>query len=372
MLFDNKSNKPYLGTGPAAERVKWNICAAAAANCAVLIRGETGTGKGVAASRIHDLSPRKDQPFVAINCAGLSGELLKSELFGHAKGSFTGAVNDRTGLIEEADGGTLFLDEIGDMDQNVQCLLLKAIEERRFRRIGENWERSSGFRLICATNRDLTAALRGGTFRQDLFYRINTFTISLPPLRKRTEEIAAIMAHILKGMGHTHPLCEDVVNALTQYPWPGNIRELRNAAERALIFAKDAPLTAAHFAGLGDDGVAEAAIEAAMQEAADGSTGTWAAAGSGTAAVKDSELAVPADGLMDEVPADPDDDPVWSLEALKNHQILRAAKHFNGDRVAICNALNISVSTLHRRLQKILGRTTLEEWLKGGGKAEED
>jgi len=328
----------YFGTGRAIERVRLSICAAAEADCAVLIRGETGSGKGVAARRIHDLSGRKEMPFVDINCTGLQGELLKSELFGHAKGSFTGAVADRPGLIEEAGGGTLFLDEIGDMDLNVQCLLLKAIEEKTYRRIGENGKRKSNFRLICATNRDLPKAMKEGAFRQDLFYRINTFPIMLPPLRERKEDIAGLMALILHEMHYKHPpLGYDVIDTLTRHPWPGNIRELRNAAERALVFAKDQPLTAEHFANLGDDGMAETISAQLIEVQERPSPAETETAPTGTA---------------------------WNLQDLETLQILKAIKHFDGDKTQACNALGISPSSLYRRLDKILAGMPLEEWLE--------
>jgi len=241
---DRFTYKPYFGTSPVIERVKKYVKIAAVEPCTALIVGETGSGKGVLAHWIHEHSPRKESVFVDINCSGLKGELLKTELFGHAMGAFTGAVKDRPGLIEEADGGTLFLDEIGDMDLDVQCQLLKSIEEKTFRRVGENNLRTSDFRLICATNRDLPDAVKRGDFRSDLYYRINTLFISLPPLRERKEDIAGFLEHMLKNMGYRYlPINQAVVDKLARYPWPGNIRELRNAVERALMFAQGEPLT---------------------------------------------------------------------------------------------------------------------------------
>jgi transcriptional regulator with PAS, ATPase and Fis domain len=328
-------HRPYFGAGCNVGRIIHHINAAAAVNCAVLIRGETGCGKGILARWIHNHSPRKEREFVDINCVGLKGELLKSELFGHARGSFTGAVNDRPGLIEIADGGTLFLDEVGDMDVNVQCQLLKAIEEKSFRRIGENGKRSSDFRLICATNRNLPEAMKDGSFRTDLFFRINTFPINIPPLRERKEDIPGLMTHILKEMSYGTPLSNDVIDTLTRYPWPGNIRELRNAAERALIFAKDTPLTPEHFAGLGNDDGAETMAETAKS----GTESTWTD---------------PADSRH-----------IWNLKDLENHQILRALKQFNSDKTKTCKALGISMSSLYRKLDKISDKRQPEEWLKG-------
>ncbi|MCL2220030.1 MAG: sigma-54 dependent transcriptional regulator [Chitinispirillia bacterium] len=349
-MHESSHYRPYFGTGQNISRVVYHINAAAAVNCTVLILGETGSGKGVVASRIHGLSARKNHPFVDINCSGLQGELLKSELFGHAKGSFTGALGDHTGLIEEADGGTLFLDEIGDMPKNVQCLLLKAIEEKSFRRVGENGTRSSDFRLICATNRSLPEAMKHGAFRPDLFYRINTFNITIPPLRERQADIPSLISHILKEMGHSHPVADDVINALTRYRWPGNIRELRNALERAIIFAKDAPLTAEHFAGLGDYGSAEEAK----------TEGPWAAA-----------RMIETDGNH-AWPTGQNGSPIWNLKELETCQILRALKAFDGDKAKACEALGISMSSLYRKLEAILGNTLEEAGVtKGGDEAEE-
>ncbi len=170
----------------------------------VLITGETGTGKGVLARWIHDKSDRKSGEFVELNCSSLKGEILRSELFGHVKGSFTSAVRDRVGLIEIADCGTLFLDEIGDMDMSVQSQLLKTIEEKTYRRIGENKLRKSDFRLICATNHNLAEASENGTFRKDLYYRINVFPIQLPTLKERKEDIEGLIEHILNSFGYSH------------------------------------------------------------------------------------------------------------------------------------------------------------------------
>jgi DNA-binding NtrC family response regulator len=313
--YDALHQRPYFGLSPAIETVKWNVNAAAAAHCAVLLRGETGTGKGMAARWIHDHSQRRDKPFVDINCAGLKGGLLKSELFGHARGSFTGALNDRPGLIEQADGGTLFLDEIGDMDIEVQCLLLKAVEEKCYRRVGENKPRSSDFRLICATNRNLRQAMDDGTFRPDLFHRINTLIVKIPPLRERKEDIAGLLTRILESMGYKHPPpSDDVVKALEVYGWPGNVRELRNAAERAMVFARGEKLRPEHFMGL-------------YEKMADNSE---------AAATNQQEEAV------------------WDIYELEKRHILRALDHFHGDKTKTSGALGISTSSLYRKLDKLL------------------
>lgn len=246
-----KNDLSYIGNSTAVSECLGYAKVAAANGTVVLLLGETGTGKGVLARWIHNQSEREHEPFVELNCSSLRGELLRSELFGHARGSFTSAIKDKEGLIEVADGGTLFLDEIGDMDVEVQAQLLKTIEEKSFRRVGENQVRRSDFRLLCATNRDLLKETENGHFRKDLYYRICVFPISLPPLRQRTEDIPGLCEHILCGFGYPHVSpAPEVLGMLTHYSWPGNLRELRNMLERAVLLAQGKPLLPHHFPGL--------------------------------------------------------------------------------------------------------------------------
>jgi two-component system nitrogen regulation response regulator NtrX len=206
----------------------------------VLIEGESGTGKGVMARLLHHRSPRARAPFVDLNCAGLSKELLESELFGHERGAFTNAMNTKPGLFEIAGEGTLFLDEIGEMELTVQARLLKALEEKRFRRVGGVRDMRADFRLIAATNRDLNAEVAAGRFRGDLYYRLNVVRLRMPPLRERMEDLPILVQEILrplaKEMGRPLPkVSPTALKKLESYAWPGNIRELRNVLERALI-----------------------------------------------------------------------------------------------------------------------------------------
>ena len=206
----------------------------------VLIDGESGTGKGVMARLIHNRSPRARSTFVDLNCAGLSKELLESELFGHERGAFTNAMNTKPGLFEIAGEGTLFLDEIGEMELTVQARLLKALEEKRFRRVGGVRDLKADFRLIAATNRDLAAEVAQGRFRNDLYYRLNVVRLRMPPLRERLEDLPVLVAEILrplsKEMGRPIPkVSPRAMKRLASYPWPGNVRELRNVLERALL-----------------------------------------------------------------------------------------------------------------------------------------
>ncbi|MEW6584856.1 MAG: sigma-54 dependent transcriptional regulator [Nitrospirota bacterium] len=246
-----KKDRSYFGESPAVKKVQELALLAAQNASPVILLGETGSGKGVLARWIHDNGSFSSAPFVELNCSNLRGELLASELFGHARGAFTTAVQDRQGLIEVADGGTLFLDEISDMDMAVQAQFLKVIEEKQYRRLGEVKMRRSEFRLICASNRDLLEETKQGNFRRDLYFRINVFPIFIPPLRERPEDIPGLVHHLLAVLGAPDmEISRDVMQLLEQYHWPGNIRELRNLLERALILSRGSQLTPDHFAGL--------------------------------------------------------------------------------------------------------------------------
>ena len=256
----SKGFQAYFGESAAIREVIQLATIASENDSAVLLQGETGSGKGVLARWIYHHAANKSGPFVEINCSGLKGELLASELFGHVKGAFTSAVQDKTGLIEVADSGTLFLDEIGDMDLAVQAQFLKVIEEKSFRRLGDVRTRRSNFRLIAATNKDLAAQTAAGHFRSDLFFRINVFPIGLPSLRERVEDLDGLASHILASL--RAPLREvspAVMKLLKSYRWPGNVRELRNVLERALLISQGQPLRPEHFPGLGASGKPPAA-----------------------------------------------------------------------------------------------------------------
>jgi len=215
---------------------------AAPTEATILLRGESGTGKGVLARAIHARSPRALGPFVTVNCPSLSAELLETELFGHVRGAFTGAVQDTVGKAAAAEGGTLFLDEIGDLPLALQPKLLRLLQEKRYERVGETETRTCDVRIIAATNHDLEAAVARGAFREDLFYRLNVIELILPPLRERREDILPLAEHLLQffarqaGKAATG-FTEEARVALLRHPWPGNVRELRNAVERGLILS---------------------------------------------------------------------------------------------------------------------------------------
>ena len=228
------------GVSPSIQQLNQLLAQVARAPSPILIEGESGTGKGVLAKLIHTRSPRARAPFVDLNCAGLSKELLESELFGHERGAFTNAMNTKPGLFEIAADGTLFLDEIGEMDVSIQARLLKALEEKRFRRVGGVRDLNANFRLIAATNRDLGSDVSAGRFRGDLYYRLNVVRIRMPPLRERLEDVPILVDVILrplaKEMGRPVPsISPRALKKLSNYPWPGNVRELRNVLERALL-----------------------------------------------------------------------------------------------------------------------------------------
>ncbi|MCI0406943.1 MAG: sigma-54 dependent transcriptional regulator, partial [Acidobacteria bacterium] len=228
-----------VGESPAMDQVKAMLDRVAPTNSTVLIWGESGTGKELAARAIHRRSPRRAKQFVSINCGALPDELLESELFGHVKGSFTGAVATKKGLFEVADGGTIFLDEIGDTSPAMQVKLLRVLQERQIRRVGGTEQLEVDVRIITATNQDLESMVREKRFREDLYYRINVIAIKMPPLREKREDIAALANHFLakytKIMGkRIRDISPDAMRQLMEYSWPGNVRELENVIERAV------------------------------------------------------------------------------------------------------------------------------------------
>ncbi len=234
--------EPFLGESAAIRELEREARRVAASDSPVLIQGETGAGKGVLARWLHDHGPRAEEAFVDLNCAGLSREFLETELFGHEKGAFTGATAAKPGLLEVAHRGTVFLDEIGDVDAPVQPKLLKVVEEKQFRRIGDVRDRRVDIRLLTATHQNLAELVREKRFRSDLFFRISTVPLRVPALRERADDVPVIAARILEGLaarwGHARFALEpDAAAALSAYPWPGNIRELRNVLERAVLLS---------------------------------------------------------------------------------------------------------------------------------------
>jgi DNA-binding NtrC family response regulator len=229
-----------VGKTPAMQRLFRLIERVAPTRATALVTGETGTGKELVARAVHDLSPRADRPFVAVNCSAIPSTLLEAELFGHIRGSFTGAVQSRKGLIEEAAGGTLFLDEISTLSEDVQVKLLRVLEDRRVQRVGSNASVAVDFRLIAATNTNLGAQVTAGIFREDLFFRLDVFPIAVPPLRDRRDDIPLLAGHFMARFAAEHGIEAPGISPFTlsrmkAYDWPGNVRELENFIERSVI-----------------------------------------------------------------------------------------------------------------------------------------
>jgi two-component system nitrogen regulation response regulator NtrX len=274
---------PMVGNSPVLEEVRGLIARVGPTNARVLIRGENGTGKELVARALHEASPRRERTFVEVNCAGIPSELIESELFGHMKGSFTGAFTDRAGKFELADGGTLFLDEIGDMSLSAQAKVLRVLQEGIVTRIGAAKSVQVDVRVLAATNKHLEEEIPAGRFREDLYHRLNVIPIAVPPLRERLEDIPALVAHFVETLSQgagvaPRSFTEEAVRSLQRRSWAGNVRELRNAVERLLILAPGKQITAADVerllpvldaaaVGLGAEAVRSATFEEFREEA---------------------------------------------------------------------------------------------------------
>jgi DNA-binding NtrC family response regulator len=240
-----------LGEHPSMQRLVKTIAQVASSRATVLIHGESGTGKELIAAAIHQNSSRKDRPFVRLNCAALAESLLESELFGHEKGSFTGAAARREGRFKQADGGTLFLDEISEVPMPMQVKLLRFLQERQFERVGGNETLTVDVRIVAATNRDLVERVKAGSFREDLYYRLNVVQLDVPPLRVRKSDIPMLAHHFLRRFAaengrELRGFSDEALRSLLSYPWPGNVRELENAIERAVVMCSDDMIGSEH------------------------------------------------------------------------------------------------------------------------------
>lgn len=285
----------------------------AASNANILVLGESGTGKELIAHTIHEKSGRKNKPFVAINCGALREALLESELFGHEKGSFTGAYQKKMGLAEVASGGTLFLDEIGELSPAIQAKLLRFLQEGEIYRVGGKDPIKVDIRLICATNRDLEKEVQVGNFREDLFYRINTIVTSVPPLRRRKEDIPSLINHFLSSNNHAYlnrgrQMDDEAMKAMTNYDWPGNIRELQNVCERLQILCEGHVIM-----------------------------------------INDIPENVRTPEQRDETS---EYDPTITLSELEKRYVLKALAHFDGNKTQAAKALGITIKTLYNKLHE--------------------
>jgi len=310
-----------IGNSPVMHRLFEIVRQAAPTQATVLIQGRSGTGKELIAHAIHRLSTRAKGPFVAVHCAALSSNLLESELFGHEKGAFTGAASRRKGRFEMADGGTLFLDEIGEIDATVQVKLLRVLEERRFERVGGSEEVEVDIRLIAATNRDLKKMVEEGTFREDLFFRLDVVNIMLPELKERIEDIPLLCDHFIREFAGKHNknvtgITQDAVNIPMAYDWPGNVRELRNTIEKMVVLARGSRLTARD-------------VPPNIRQAVE----------------TNSPAALPAASVGSARPA-------GSLAEVEKNMIYEAIRRNNGNRTKAAEELGISRRTLHRKLRQ--------------------
>ena len=305
-----------LGRSPAIIALRDLVDRVAPSSAPVLIRGESGTGKELVARAIHARGPRRDGPFVAVNCSALPEALLESELFGHARGAFTGAAGARAGLFVEAAGGTLLLDEIGDMAPGVQAKLLRVVQLGEVRAVGSDESRAVDVRLIAATHQDLEARIVAGQFRADLFYRLNVVPVQVPPLRARADDVSLLAAEFFARSRARNPhspaqrLAPEVTQALAADPWPGNVRELENLIERLVVIA-------AHpIVGVRD-------LAACRPTAARIPTTPW-----------------------------PDDEPLRTLRELEDDYVAHVLARCDGNKTRAAEVLGIDVSTLHRRLRR--------------------
>jgi DNA-binding NtrC family response regulator len=300
-----------IGLSPKMENIYKVIGKVSQHDYPVLILGESGTGKELVARSVHFSSPRKERPFVPVDCSSLTPTLIESELFGHVKGAFTGALQAKQGLLESADGGTLFLDEIGDMPTDMQAKLLRALQEREIKPVGSTERRSFNVRIIAATNRDLEAAIRGGAFRQDLYFRLNVVQVKLPPLRDRKNDIPLLVTSFLEKLSspddRPRSISEDAMRRMIAYDWPGNVRELENVVARAVA------LGSGPIVQVGD-------LPSSLHHPISERT--------------------------------PEKDELLPLQEVERRAILRMLRETGGDKLAAARLLGIGKTTLYRKLKQ--------------------
>ena len=339
MMVEQEQLHTIVGQSPRIRHILRLVDKLGRGRWPVLLLGETGTGKEVIARAIHDVDP--NGPFVPIDCSALVGPLMESELFGHAKGAFTGAVVQKTGLIEMAHGGTAFFDEIGEVPLDLQSKLLRVLQEKEFRPVGSLQQRRSDFRIIAATNRDLAKEVEKGTFRRDLYYRLNVVNLRLAPLRDRREDIPALIGHFLTRYGKSHSLTQETLETMLSYEWPGNVRELENCIQHMvainsgpLLHVIDLPSNLQHHASASRSQSIVRAVAASAQEAAPSSTPPLAE----TIPISPA-AAAPAC-------------PVLPLAELEKQAILGALEYTRGDRAVAAHLLGIGRTTLYRKLKE--------------------
>ncbi len=336
---DREDGLTLLGQSPAMQALRHSIRKLARSQAPVYISGESGTGKELVARLIHHQGPRANHPFVAVNCGAIPSELMESELFGHKKGSFTGANSDKKGLFQAADGGTLFLDEVADLPLSMQVKLLRAIQEKAIRPVGGHEELHVDVRILSATHKNLSALVEQGEFREDLFYRLNVIQLSVPPLRERPEDIPVLAEHILQNLAQQtgeppyRPSLE-ALQALQAYPFPGNVRELENTLERAITFCESGVLNPA---------------DLQLPGTTEGLAGTVPATPPTTAATITEQTEV----RFSELPPVGSEGLEAYVEGVERELIRRALEACRYNKTAAAKQLGISFRALRYRLQKL-------------------
>ncbi len=314
-----------VGNSPAMKQVHRLVTRMGKSRFPVLILGETGTGKEVVARAIHNMEGRG--PFVVVDCSSLVGSLMESELFGYSKGAFTGAFNQKLGLLDAANGGTAFFDEIGELPLELQVKLLRVLQEKQFRAIGGLANRSSDFRVIAATNRDLGAEVEAKTFRQDLYYRLNVMRLRLCPLRERRDDVPPLIAHFLQRHGKDHKVADEVMDSLVAYDWPGNVRELEHAVQQMIAMNSGPWITVADLPSAIVNHSFERQLEGRNQEISS-SASPFAAGMNGAGST------------------------VIPLAEVERKAILHALEYTKGDRTVAAAMLGIGRTTLYRKLKE--------------------
>ncbi len=327
--------KAVIGRSPRMQQVFRQIERLGRHRWPVLILGETGTGKEMAARALHEVDPRG--AFVTIDCSAMVSTLMESELFGHARGAFTGAVTQKTGLIELANGGTAFLDEVGELPLDLQAKLLRVLQEKEFRPVGGTSSRRSDFRVIAATNRDLLREVERGTFRRDLYYRLNVVTLRLPPLRDRSEDLQDLIHYFLERYGRNHQMSLPTLQQLLAYPWPGNIRELENCIKH-MVSVNSGPI-------LHDGDLPSTVLNHRLSQAAHA-----LATAVGVANQPGPRGTVPPPSQQGS--AYPENAPIVPLADVEKREILRALEYTRGDRMMAASLLGIGRTTLYRKLKE--------------------
>jgi transcriptional regulator with PAS, ATPase and Fis domain len=336
MLANAEESRPLLvGQSPRIRNVLRMVEKLGRCRWPVLLLGETGTGKEVVARSIHNV--HASGPFVTIDCSSLVGPLMESELFGHVKGAFTGAMSPKTGLIETANGGTAFFDEIGELPLDLQAKLLRVLQEKEFRPVGSLIHKRSDFRVIAATNRDLAKEVEKGTFRQDLFYRLNVVNLRLAPLRDRKEDVPALIAHFLGRHGKGHTLTQETLEAMLSYDWPGNVRELENCIQHMVAINTGPLLHAAELPSM-----LQNHLIAKKAQALSVAVGFQPM----------SKPVVEASSHERRGPQESSYSPIIPLTQIERRAILEALEYTKGDRAIAANLLGIGRTTLYRKLKE--------------------